>query len=64
MINPFELWHKRLGHINYNDLLGLKKMVTSMPVFSFEHDTVCRVCALGKNTKKDYPHSNRKTNGI
>jgi transposase InsO family protein len=35
-----------------------------MPVFSFEHDSVCRGCALGKNTKKAYPHSNRKTNGI
>jgi hypothetical protein len=39
-------------------------MVTSMPVFSFEHDSICKGCALGKNTKKAYPHSNRKTNGI
>ena len=55
MINPYELWHIRLGHINYNALLGLQKMVTSMPMFSFEHDSVCRGCALGKNTKKAYP---------
>ena len=39
-------------------------MVTGMPVFSFEHDNICRGCALGKNTKKDYPHSNRKNNSI
>jgi transposase InsO family protein len=39
-------------------------MVTGMSVFSFEHDSVCRGCVLGKNTKKAYPHSNRKTNGI
>jgi hypothetical protein len=39
-------------------------MVTGMPVFSFEHDSICRGCALGKNTKKAYPHSNRKTNDI
>jgi hypothetical protein len=64
MINPCELWHRRLGHLNYNALLGLQKMVTGMPVFSFEHDSVCRGYALGKNTKKSYPHSNRKTNGI
>jgi hypothetical protein len=64
MINPCELWHRRFGHLNYNTLLGLQKMVTGMPVFSFEHDSVCRRCALGKNTKKAYPHSNRKTNGI
>jgi hypothetical protein len=64
MINHCELWHKRFGHLNYNALPGLQKMVTGMLVFSFEHDSICRGCALGKNTKKSYPHSNRKTNGI
>jgi transposase InsO family protein len=39
-------------------------MVTGMPVFSFEHDSICRGFALGKNTNKAYSHSNRKTNGI
>ena len=39
-------------------------MVTSMLVFHFEHDSICRGCALGKNTKKAYPRSDRKTNGI
>jgi hypothetical protein len=52
MINPCELRHIRFGHLNYNALLGLQKMVTSMPVFSFEHDSICRGCALGENTKK------------
>jgi hypothetical protein len=64
MINPCQLRHRRLGHLNYNALLGLQKMVTGMPVFSFEHDSVCGGCALGKNTKKAYPHNNRKSNGI
>jgi hypothetical protein len=64
MINPYELWHKRFEHINYNSLPGLQKMVKGMPVFPFEHDSICRGCALGKSTKKAYPHSNRKTNGI
>jgi hypothetical protein len=60
MINPCELWHRRFGHLNYNALSGLQKMVTCMPVFSFEHDSICRGCALGKNSKKAYPHSYRK----
>jgi hypothetical protein len=64
MINPCELWHRRFGHLNYNALSGLQKMVIGMLVFSFEHDNICTRCALGKNTKKAYPHSNRKTNGI
>ena len=48
----------------YNALLGLQKIVTCMPIFYFENDSTCRGCAPGKNTKKSYPHSNRKTNGI
>ena len=64
MINPCELWHRRLGHLNYNTLPGLQNMVTGMLMFSFEHDSVCRGCALSNNTKKAYPHSDRKTNGI
>jgi hypothetical protein len=63
-VNPCELWHKRLEHLNYNALPGLQKMVTGMPVFFFEHDSVCKGCSLSKNTKKPYPFSNRKSNGI
>jgi hypothetical protein len=33
MINPCELWHRRLGHLNYNALPGLQKMVTGMQCF-------------------------------
>jgi hypothetical protein len=33
MINPYKLWHIRFGHLNYNALSGLQKMVTGMPVF-------------------------------
>ena len=32
-INPCELWYRRLGHLNYNALPGLQKMVTGMPMF-------------------------------
>jgi hypothetical protein len=63
-VNSCKLWHNRLGHLNYNALPGLQKMVTGMPVFSFEHDSVCKGCSLGKNTKKPYPLNNRKSNGI
>jgi hypothetical protein len=54
----------RLGHLNYNALPGLQKMVTGMPVFSVEHNSVCKGCSLGKNIKKPYPLSSRKSNGI
>jgi hypothetical protein len=63
-INPCELWHRRLGHLNFNALPGLQKMVTGMPVFSVEHNSICKGCSLGKNTKKPYPLSNRKSLGV
>jgi hypothetical protein len=33
MINPCELWHIKFGHLNYDALPGLQKMVIGMPVF-------------------------------
>ena len=35
MINPYELWHIRFVHLNYNSLPALKNMVTGMPIFFF-----------------------------
>jgi hypothetical protein len=52
MINPCELWHRRFEHLNYNALPGLQKMVTGMSFFTFEHDSICRRCALGKIQRK------------
>jgi hypothetical protein len=52
MINPCKLWHIRFGHLNYNALPSLQKIVTGMPVFSFEHDSICRGCALGKKIQR------------
>ena len=50
-IIPYKLWHKRLGHLHYKALPGLRRMVNGMPIFDFEHDSVCRGCALGNNVK-------------
>ena len=41
-----ELWHKRLGHLNYRDV-GLTANVKTMDV-----ETPCEVCSLGKISKK------------
>ena len=35
----------------------LRKIVTSLPQFSTEHQEVCRGCALGKYTKASFPSS-------
>ena len=39
-------------------------MVTGMPVFSHEHNGVCKGCALGKNTKKSFSRSKNRSKGI
>jgi hypothetical protein len=39
-------------------------MVRGMLVFHFEHDGICRGCVLGKNTKKSFPNSNKRSKGI
>ena len=38
-------------------------MVTGMPEFPYEHDGICKGCALGKNTKKSFPKSNSRSKG-
>ena len=43
------LWHKRLGHLNYDSIILLrrKEMVTSLPFVGKKSD-ICEGCVLGK----------------
>ena len=63
-MNPYELWHRRFDHLNYCALPSLLKMVIGMPSINLIHDSVCKGCALGKNVKKPYSNSNRRSKGI
>lgn len=42
--NCGELWHKRLGHLNYGALSILKGMVQGLSNFKFEKKEVCKSC--------------------
>ncbi|CAL2256157.1 unnamed protein product [Prunus armeniaca] len=48
-----ELWHRRLGHINFRDLLKLskKECVRGLPKLSGKSAGVCGACQLGKQVK-------------
>jgi transposase InsO family protein len=50
------LWHKRLGHLNYNSLklLYQKKMVYGLPIIE-EKSGVCEGCMLGKHHRQPFP---------
>jgi hypothetical protein len=52
MINPCELWHRRFGHLNYNALPGLQKMVTGMPIFFLSMIVFVEVVLLVKIQRK------------
>ena len=43
------LWHRRLGHLNFQSLKKLEKMVYGLPPIH-ELKEVCEGCALGKHS--------------
>ena len=64
MINPCELWHRRISHIHYKALPIVSKVVTGLPEIWIEHEGVCKGCAQGNNTKNPCRKSNKKAKGI
>ena len=40
IINPCELWNRRLSHIHYKSLPILRNFVTSLPKIQIEHEGV------------------------
>ena len=63
-IIPWDLWHRRLGHLHFRALSGLQRMVKSMHSFDFVHDTVYRGCDLGNNVKNKFPSNHTRSKGI
>jgi hypothetical protein len=47
------LWHRRLGHLNFDHLIKLKNLevVKDIPRISKPQDSVCKPCQVGKLTK-------------
>ena len=42
----------------------MEKMVTGLPKLNKDHSSICKGCALGKNTKSPFHDSTRKTNNV
>ena len=62
-INPCELWHRRLAHMNYKALPIVSKVVTGFPEIQNNHEGVFKGCAQWKITKNPFPSSNNKAKG-
>ena len=63
-VEPNELWHRRLAHVNYRELPLATKAVEGLPEIQTRHDGVYKGCAEGKNTMKTFPSSESKAKGI
>ena len=63
-INPSDLWHRILAHVDQKSIPIVSKVVTDLPKVQIKHEGVCKGCAQGKNTKNPFLKSNSKEKGI
>ena len=63
-VDPNELWHRRLTHVHQRALPLARKDIEGLPEMQSKHEGIYKGCAKGKNTKKTFPSSERKTKGI
>jgi hypothetical protein len=61
-IDDSELWHQRLGHLNFSDMLKIagKDVVKGLPKMEKTGKGICGSCQLGKQTRA----AHKKTSGI
>ena len=52
--DPLRLWHKRLGHINVEDIYNLKDQAVGLKL-SEHNSTHCETCQLNKSRKFPVP---------
>ncbi|GJY07348.1 ribonuclease H-like domain-containing protein, partial [Tanacetum coccineum] len=55
------LWHRRLGHVNFKNLNRLVKgnLVRGLPTKLFQNDHTCVACQKGKQYKASPPIENQ-----
>ena len=55
IVEPNELWHRRLAHVHYRALPLASKAVEGLLEIQSKHDSVYKGYVKGKNTKKTFP---------
>nr|GFB06826.1 ribonuclease H-like domain-containing protein [Tanacetum cinerariifolium] len=60
IINESNLWHRRLGHVNFKTMNKLVKgnLVRGLPSKTFENDHTCVACQKGKQHKWNQANKN------
>ena len=54
LVEPNELWHRRLAHVHYKALPLASKVFEGLPEIQAKHDGVCKGCAKGKNKRRHF----------
>ncbi|XP_059668781.1 uncharacterized protein LOC132313857 [Cornus florida] len=56
-LNEAILWHKRLGHLHFKNLIKILKLkaVKGLPDLNFSDNHLCKACQQGKQTKVAFP---------
>ena len=65
--SDIDLWHKRIGHVNYQRLQDLqsKHVVFRLPKFSGRKAQICEACQLGKQLRPPFRNEcNRSRNKL
>lgn len=64
-INKIWLWHRRMGHINFDSLVKINStdVVRDLPKITKHINAICKECQFGKKTKKSFKTKEYSTIG-
>ena len=65
-IDDVWLWHKRLCHVNFDNLIRINKMkkVRGLPKLKKSDNTMCKQCQLGKMKKSSFKSKTHTFNEV
>jgi hypothetical protein len=64
ILNPCEIFHRILDHINYKALPYVSKAIIGLLEFRVDHEGVCNGCAQGKKIKNPFLKRDSKAEGF
>ena len=64
IVEPNEIWHRRLAHVHYKALPMASKEFSIFPEIQVKHEGIWKGCTKGNKAKKKFPSSESKAKGI
>ena len=63
-VEPSEIWHRMLTRVHYRTQPLARKTLEGLLEIQEKHEGVSKGCGKGKNTRKTFPSSESKAEGI